>query len=147
MCLEHPKAISLLSNSTQKGLFPAGHYVQIPYGKWLWAFSSNFGSVCIPHKAWLCFWSPGEAERGISHKFVSVHLDWVMDAVPALPADHWCGKKSLLPAKYRCTALLLQPAYDRHPRNEGNTPWAVIRPRGLILLPFFLYFIESYSLF
>lgn len=126
--------MSLLSKSTQKGLFPAGHYVQIPYGKRLQAFSSNFGSVCVPQKAWLCFWSPGEAGRGISHEFGSVHLGWVMDAVPA---DRWCvGRRVYCQPKYRCTALLLQPAWDRHPRKKEIRRGLWSDPEGWYFFPF-----------
>lgn len=95
---------------------------------------------------WLQLWlifhrKPGFAfgavekpKGGVSLEFARVHLD---RAMVALPADYWCvgRRRGYCQPKYRCIELLLQPTYDRHPRNEGNTPWAVIR---LILLPFFL---------
>lgn len=133
MCLAHLKAISLLSKSTQRTIFQLGTISRYPLESGYKVLAPTLAH--IPQKAWLCFWSCGEAEGGVSLKFAHVHLDRAMVVVHALPADYWCvgRRRGYCQPKYRCIELLLQPTYDRHPRNEGNTPWAAIR---LILLPF-----------
>lgn len=133
MCLAHLKAISLLSKSTQRTIFQLGTISRYPLESGCKVLAPTLAH--IPQKAWLIFGAVEKPKGGVSLEFARVHLDRAMVAVHALPADYWCvgRRRGYCQPKYRCIELLLQPTYDRHPRNEGNTPWAVIR---LILLPF-----------
>jgi len=58
---------------------------------------------------WICWWGNRRPE-------------WIA-------SDYWCvgRRRGYCQPKYKCIELLLQPTYNRHPRNKGNTPWAVIR--------------------
>lgn len=132
MCLVHHEAISLLSNSEQRAVFQLGAISRYPL-EWLQA--SGSGSVHVPQK--MPGLALGAAERLREAFLTALHLGRAAVTVQEQPAHHWCvgRRRGSCQPKYRCTELLLQPTYVRHPRTEGNTPWATIRPPRLILLP------------
>lgn len=84
----------------------------------------------IPHRKPIFASGAAGRRRGAFHMNLPV-CTLIGNGCCACPASRLlvCGKKKrLLPAKIQVQKAALQPTYDKHPKNEGNTPWSVIGP-------------------